>query len=383
MGQLRRRGGIWWIRYCRNGRRYEESAKTDKKETARDLLRRKEGDIANGLPITSKIGRVRFEPAAAAVVADYRLNERASIGHVERHVKRLGKYFAGWRLADITGADVRTYSDARKTAGASNATINRELATLKRMYALAIDGGQLLVKPKIKMLDENNARQGFFERDQFMAVLTHLPRYLQGVAALAYFTGWRKSELLGKMHKKGDRKTRGEWRKRPLEWTRVDRAARIIRLEVGTTKNKDGREFHYGPIADVVAVIDQQWAEHEALRRQDILCPFVFQRNGRPIKSFYKAWLAACTAAGCPARLLHDCRRTTVRNLERAGVSRSVAMKLTGHKTEAVYARYAIVSSGDLTDAADKLQAVTGTIRGTVAQMPDPSTAKTAGNASK
>ena len=166
MGQLRKRGGIWWIRYSRNGRRYEESAKTAKKETARDLLRRKEGDIANGMPITSKIGRVRFESASAAVVADYRLNERASIGHVERHVKRLGKYFAGWRLADLTGADVRAYSDARKTAGASNATINRELATLKRMYSLAIEGGRLLVKPKIKMLDENNARQGFFERDR-------------------------------------------------------------------------------------------------------------------------------------------------------------------------------------------------------------------------
>jgi hypothetical protein len=69
-----------------------------------------------------------------------------------------------------------------------------------------------------------------------------------------------------------------------------------------------------------------------------------------------------------PGRLLHDCRRTTVRNLERAGVSRSVAMKLTGDKTEAVYRRYAIVSSGDLADAAAKVQALTGTISGTIGQ---------------
>jgi hypothetical protein len=366
MGQLRKRGGVWWMRYYRNGKRYEESAKTDKKEKAREILQRKEGDIANGLPITPKIGRVRFEEAAAAVEADYRINERATIAHVERHKKKLSNAFAGRRLADITGADIRAYTDARKTAGASNATINRELATLKRMYTLAIDGGQLLVKPKIKMLDENNARQGFFERDQFAAVLAHLPAHLRGVATFAFFSGWRKSELLGKMHKRADRKTLGDWKKRPLEWARVDRQARIIRLDVGTTKNKDGREFHYGPIADLVAVIDQHWAEHEALRRKDKLCPFVFQRNGRPVKSFYKAWRAACKAAGCPARMLHDCRRTTVRNLERAGVSRSVAMKLTGHKTEAVYRRYAIVDSGDLADAAGKLQAVTGTISGTI-----------------
>jgi integrase len=60
-------------------------------------------------------------------------------------------------------------------------------------------------------------------------------------------------------------------------------------------------------------------------------------------------------AAGVPGRLIHDCRRTSVRNLERAGVPRSAAMKMTGHKTQAVYERYAIVDSGMLQDAAMKL----------------------------
>jgi hypothetical protein len=53
--------------------------------------------------------------------------------------------------------------------------------------------------------------------------------------------------------------------------------------------------------------------------------------------------------------MLHDFRRTAVRNLERAGVSRSTAMKLTGHKSEAVYRRYAIVSKADLTEGVQKL----------------------------
>ena len=56
-----------------------------------------------------------------------------------------------------------------------------------------------------------------------------------------------------------------------------------------------------------------------------------------------------------------------MRNLERAGVSRSAAVQLTGHKTEAVYFRYAIVSKGDLTAALQKLgQLTAGTISGTV-----------------
>ena len=78
-----------------------------------------------------------------------------------------------------------------------------------------------------------------------------------------------------------------------------------------------------------------------------------------------------------PGRLLHDFRRTAVRNLERAGVARSVAMKITGHKTESVYRRYAIVCDADLQEAAQKLA---GTIPGTIAQHSLDSPSATAQN---
>jgi len=95
--------------------------------------------------------------------------------------------------------------------------------------------------------------------------------------------------------------------------------------------------------------------------------PWVFFRmvaNGRggplrpkPITSFIKAFKTACRKAGCPGRIPHDLRRTAVRNLERAGIPRSVAMKLTGHKTESVYRRYAIADERDFQVAVERLDA--------------------------
>jgi hypothetical protein len=91
-------------------------------------------------------------------------------------------------------------------------------------------------------------------------------------------------------------------------------------------------------------------------REQSCIIGPVFHRNGKPILSYVRAWKAACETSGLTSRLVHDLRRTAVRNLERAGVSRSVAMKLTGHNTEAVYRRYAITSGADLSEGVAKLE---------------------------
>jgi integrase len=87
------------------------------------------------------------------------------------------------------------------------------------------------------------------------------------------------------------------------------------------------------------------------------LVPWVFHRDGKPIKNYYGGWDRACRLAGYPDRVAHDLRRTAVRNLERAGVPRSAAMKMTGHKTESVYRRYAIVDETMLREGAEKLAA--------------------------
>ncbi|MBI2820432.1 MAG: tyrosine-type recombinase/integrase, partial [Acidobacteria bacterium] len=89
------------------------------------------------------------------------------------------------------------------------------------------------------------------------------------------------------------------------------------------------------------------------------IIPWVFHKKGQAIKDFRGAWDSACEDAGVPGRWVHDFRRSCVRRLEKSGVSRSAAMKLTGHKTESIYRRYAIVSESDLAEATGKLAAYT------------------------
>ena len=110
-------------------------------------------------------------------------------------------------------------------------------------------------------------------------------------------------------------------------------------------------------------MLDAQVERVRALERKaERVIPWLFHHldsahAGERIQDPRKAWKAACVAAGHPGLLIHDLRRSAVRNMEQAGVPRSVAMKLTGHKTENVYRRYAIVSESDLQEAARRIAA--------------------------
>ncbi len=146
-----------------------------------------------------------------------------------------------------------------------------------------------------------------------------------------------------------------------LRWTQVDFKAGVVRLEVGSTKNDEGRvlPFHVLPaLADLLRKQRERTDRKERLH--DRVVPWVFHRRGKRIVKMDTAWKRACEKAGCPERLFHDLRRTAVRNLERAGVPRSVAMQITGHKTESVYRRYAIVSERDVAEGLERLGAFLG-----------------------
>ena len=122
------------------------------------------------------------------------------------------------------------------------------------------------------------------------------------------------------------------------------------------------------------ALLRRQREATEVLQRKtDSIIPHVFHHDGRPIRDYYSAWHTACREAKLGGRIPHDFRRTAVRNLERAGVPRSTATRVTGHKTEAVYRRYAIVDSAMLREGVVKLAAFhsTPTAPATVVSMAE------------
>jgi Phage integrase family len=97
---------------------------------------------------------------------------------------------------------------------------------------------------------------------------------------------------------------------------------------------------------ELAALIERRWQARVLVGADGstTLSPLVFHREGRPIGDFRKAWATATNAAGLPDLLFHDLRRSAVRTFERSGITQATAMKLTGHKTAAVYRRYAVTS---------------------------------------
>jgi integrase len=96
-------------------------------------------------------------------------------------------------------------------------------------------------------------------------------------------------------------------------------------------RRRHRRSSPYDGLPEFDDLIEAQRVERDRLRARGEICPWVFHRDGEPIRRFDTAWHQACRLAGCPDLIPHDFRRTAVRNLIRAGVPEKTAMLLTGH----------------------------------------------------
>lgn len=369
-GSLYRRpdSSVYWMAYYRNGKLYRESCKTDNEKKAVRMLQQRMAQIYTSTFVGPKAERVRVQDLAEDLLRDYRINGRKSKDDVDARWKlHLQPFFGHFRALQVTSELVNRYVDQRQQEGAKNATINRELAALKRMFNLGLQATPPRVPrvPHFPHLEERNVRKGFVEDDQYHRLAEGCGRigvWMRALFECGYVYGWRGSELLN------------------LRVHQVDFSDRTIRLDPGTTKNDDGR------LVEMTQKIYQLLQGLVVGKKPE---EFVFTReNGKRVREFRDSWYTICERAGLGQRLcprcfealnetrrctrcrtkwrnaeiryagliFHDLRRTAVRNMVRAGIPERVGMQISGHRTRSIFDRYHIVSRRDIKEAVSKIE---------------------------
>ena len=367
----------WFSCYCVRGKEHRESTGAFDLKVAKRVHRQlldKIGADRQGLKrfVTPVDRRLRIGEILDWLVADYKLRDKAS-PQFRSHLKPIRQHFGGWMVIDLMAEAIDAYIEERLETDKADATINRETQLLGQALRLALQRHRITSIPSIRHLPEDNARQGFFERPEFEALVTALPDYLRDFTRFAYLTGWRKGEIIS------------------VRWADVDRDSGAIRLRPENSKNGKGRTVILE--GDLATLIERRWQARLVSRNGEAhITDILFHRDGEPVGDFRKAWTTACFEAGLVevvldendqpvlddhgkvkkrhSKLFHDLRRTAVRNMTRAGVRESVAMAITGHRTRSMFDRYNIVSEDDLRIAAQKMILYVDTLPTTRALVP-------------
>jgi integrase len=333
---------VWWVAYySRHGKEIRESAHTKKEAEAKKFLDKRREESKTPAFVSPDAMKLRFEDLCDLLRADYR--RRGNRSRLESKLTRLAEVFAGDRALEITTARVDAYADHRTASGAKPATVNRELAALRRAFKVALRKQLLPSMPVVTLLPEDNVREGFVDQAEFEALLAKLREFdaadVADAAEFAYRTCLRRGNALGAVW---------PWFKLKIDHTGAV-VSGSVRLPGAVTKNKKPLAF---PLTGaLLALVARRWTK----RLPE--CPYVFHRAGRRIGRFERAWNKACAAVGLPRVLFHDLRRSAARNYRRAGVDIDVIQRIGGWKTASMFKRYNVIDERDLLDAADRLDA--------------------------
>ncbi len=355
-----------WIAYYHTGREIRESAKTTDWHRAEKLLDHKLEEIIaerhGGRPFIGPAQRrITVGELLDALEADCRLHGK---GDPRFHLRAVRDAFGLCRAVDVSTSDVDLRIEQWLADGCAPGTVNRRTGLLARAYRLAIRDKHLASAPYIRRLSEiGREREGFVEHDDFEKLVEALPEYVQDFTRMAYICGWRKGALS------------------KLRWRDVGRDVILL-----PAKNSKNRKPQTVPLNEVLFPIIERRRAAALIPLADgqaqQLSEFVFHRAGRPIGDTRKVWELACVKAGlgelvcqgcgqnvdrhtckdckAPTRYrglhFHDLRRSAVRNMVRAGIPDQTAMAITGHRTRAVFDKYAIVSETQKGEALKKTQ---------------------------
>jgi integrase len=271
-----------------------------------------------------------YEPITKRDNASYG-SDRGRAVHLLRHL--------GDREAMKLGrADVERYrttrlaEKTRRKKRPSNATLNREVALLKRMFSYAVECEKLPHSPiaHVPMLEEDNVRQRMLTEAEIASIVAKAGPYLGPMFLTYYDTGMRKTEL------------------RLLRRSRLDLERTAIRLQPEDTKTGRPRVV---PLTD--RVVEAIRSLPTPLGKEHV---FVNPGTGKPWDDPYKLFKKVCKSLAIEGVWLHDTRRSFSTNARRRGSSESEVMKVTGHTTRSTFDRYNIVDEEDAREVIRRLQ---------------------------
>jgi len=257
------------------------------------------------------------------------IRDKRSSGTDRSRAKHFVEHLGNFRVESITQRVIDRYRAIRRAETTpfgkcvSVAQVNREVALLRRVFSYAHECGDIEVNPLmgIKLLKEDNIRQVALSEADFEKLVSVAQAPLIPILYTAFDTGMRKAEILN------------------LKWSQVDLNAGLVKLYPENTKSSEPRNIYLTP-----RVIEQL----KSVARSISGYVFVNPETNRPWNQIKKMFERAREKAGLGHIWFHDLRRSFVTNARKRGVSESVVMRMSGHKTRAVFDRYNVVDDADL-----------------------------------
>lgn len=319
--------GNWFFKY--EGLEINTYTK-DKEDAERERMVRV-GLAASGLAISPfpKVGVLMD-----LHLEEYDLKGRGSKPSLFSRQKRLRPYFGERDAQSLPTTALRAYRKMREGQGASNPTIDKEFQSLRRALNIGHEEDLTTRVPSFKsvMSGEDNVRTGFIEPTDYERLRDALREPERLMFVLLYHTGWRVERVLS------------------LKWDRVHLEGRFIEPP---EKQYDNKKVGPAPIYG-----DLKRGLEVALMERDRALPgcrwVVHRASGARVVDYGNAWDAGIAAAGLEGLLVHDIRRTAVRNLLNLGLSEGRVGKITGQSKEMIK-RYDIVADRDVARMAREL----------------------------
>jgi len=221
----------------------------------------------------------------------------------------------------------------RRRGPPSPASLDRELALLKRMASYALECGRIQSNPiaRVKLLNKPNVRRVTVDEATFARLHAIADQELKPIILTAYDTGMRKGEILN------------------LRWSQLDVRVGAIKLAAEDTKTNFPRTVYLTErVLQALRAIP---------RRLGTEYVFVNPETGTRWEDARKLFKRACRRLGLDHVWFHDLRRSFVTNARRRGVAESVVMRMSGHRTRNVFDRYNIVEDEDVKNAVKVIQA--------------------------